>query len=113
MCDAGYVCGYDDQFFKPNLPLTREQMIAIKIPVDYGTGKPKYAGVWDAWHFADDKQIAPRYHQSILADHGSYTDTNARSNITRCFGKTEIFHPQKPVTRGEAAVCLSVFGVAS
>jgi S-layer homology domain len=36
MINAGFAVGFDEKAFKPNEPLTREQMIAIKIGVDKG-----------------------------------------------------------------------------
>lgn len=101
MANAGWSVGYDDKSFKPDKELTREEMIAIKSPVDRGEtlAKVDYKSPWQ-----DFNKVGKRF-QGPMSWEG-YKDRN----WTRCFGKTKNCEPQKPVTRAEAAVCVWQFG---
>lgn len=102
MANAGYVIGIDEKHFAPDRPITREEMISIKVGRDakgerpVGNNRPSFSDVdkiskiyWDAVYY-DDKAAASH-------------------NIERVWGPLKAFGPQKQVTRGEAALCLSVF----
>ncbi|MBV8885570.1 MAG: S-layer homology domain-containing protein [Chroococcidiopsidaceae cyanobacterium CP_BM_RX_35] len=97
--------------FHPDAPLTREQMILQKVPLDTHQALPNASvdAVKQTWGFQDAARINPLALKAILADF----QNGDRSNIRRVFGYTTLFQPQKPVTRAEAAACLWYFGSQS
>ena len=97
--------------FRPDAPLTREQLLLWKIPLDTRQGLPtaNINAVQQAWGFQDVGKIAPKVLRALLADH----QNGEKSNVRRVFGYTTLFQPKKPVTRGEAATTLWYFGTES
>jgi hypothetical protein len=97
--------------FHPDAPLTREQMILWKVPLDTRQVLPSanLDAVKQTWGFQDAGKIAPAALRAVLADYQSGTQANTR----RIFGYTTLFQPKKPVTRAEAAVSLWYFGTQS
>ena len=97
--------------FRPNAPLTREQLIAWKVPLDTRQALPTASleAVKDTWGFQDAGKIDPKALRAILADF----QNSDRSNIRRAFGYTTLFQPKKTVTRAEAAAVLWYFGNAT
>ncbi len=94
--------------FRPDAPLTREQLILSKVPLDTRQGLPKATleAVQQTWGFQDAARIDPKAMRAVLADF----QIGDRANIRRVFGYTTLFQPQKPVTRAEAAAALWYFG---
>ncbi|MBD2497126.1 S-layer homology domain-containing protein [Nostoc sp. FACHB-280] len=94
--------------FRPDAPLTREQMILWKVPLDTRQALPtaNLNAVQQTWGFQDSGKIDPKALRAILADFQSAE----QSNIRRVFGYTTLFQPKKPVTRAEAAAALWYFG---
>ncbi|MBD2595442.1 S-layer homology domain-containing protein [Nostoc spongiaeforme FACHB-130] len=94
--------------FRPDAPLTREQMILWKVPLDTRQALPtaNLDAVKQTWGFQDAGKIDPKALRAILADFQSAE----QSNIRRVFGYTTLFQPKKPVTRAEAATALWYFG---
>jgi hypothetical protein len=94
--------------FRPNAPLTREQMILWKVPLDTHRALPNASvdAVKQTWGFQDAARIEPKALRAVLADF----QNSEQSNIRRVFGYTTLFQPQKPVTRAEAAAALWYFG---
>ena len=87
--------------FRPDEPLTREELLAYKSEVDWG--KPTTATatqVSQAWQFSDAAAITPEYLGAILKDQ------TPNSNLKRVWGATTRLEPQTPVTRAEAAASL-------
>jgi hypothetical protein len=105
MADAGFDIRADEKTFKPQQTLTREQMVAMKVTLDRktaiseDTGNPP--GGW-----TDSDQISKKYWPAL------YTESivQGNGNIGRVFGSIKTFKPQAPVTRAEAAVCVSAVG---
>ncbi len=97
--------------FRPDAPLTREQMILWKVPIDTRSSLPNASvdAVQQTWGFQDAAKIEPRALQAVLADF----QNSDRSNIRRVFGYTTLFQPKKTVTRAEAAAALWYIGTAS
>jgi hypothetical protein len=97
--------------FRPDAPLTREQMILWKVPLDTRSSLPNASveAVQQTWGFQDAAKIEPRALQAVLADF----QNSDRSNIRRVFGYTTLFQPKKTVTRAEAAAALWYIGSAS
>ena len=97
--------------FRPDAPLTREQLILWKVPLDIRQALPSASvdAVKQTWGFQDATKIDPRPLQGVLADF----QNSDQSNIRRVFGYTTLFQPKKPVTRAEAAAALWYFGTAS
>jgi hypothetical protein len=97
--------------FRPDLPLTREQMILWKIPLD--TRQPLPAASLDAvkqtWGFQDAGKVDPKALRAVLADFQS----GEQSNIRRVFGYTTLFQPKKTVNLGEVAISIWYFGANS
>jgi hypothetical protein len=94
--------------FRPDAPLTREQLILWKVPLDTRQALPtaNLEAVKQTWGFQDVGKIDPKALRAVLADF----QNAEQSNIRRVFGYTTLFQPQKPVTRAEAAVTLWYFG---
>jgi hypothetical protein len=107
MANAGYVVGVDKTHFAPNQPITREQMIAIKVQIDQAG--PTDPGDKQFTPFSDKADIDQGYVGEINED-GSVRTSN---NISRIWGNIKVFHPKKSVTRAEAAVSLSKIASAS
>ncbi|WP_009630505.1 S-layer homology domain-containing protein [Synechocystis sp. PCC 7509] len=97
--------------FRPNAPLTREQLIVWKVPLDSRQALPNASveSIKDSWGFQDVAKIEPKALRAVFADF----QNSDRSNIRRAFGYTTLFQPKKPVTRAEAAAVLWYFGNAT
>ncbi len=106
LANAGYSVGYDDKTFKPDAPITREEMLVIKVGIDKGKAfRPDASQMAYVWKFSDSKAVDLRYTGYIHAD---YYVSNP--NIQRCFGKIGTLRPKQPVLRHEAAASLWQFG---
>ena len=94
--------------FKPNAPLTREDLITWKVPLDMRESLPKATieALEESWGFQDAAQIES---SAVRALYGDYQNGD-RANVRRIFGYTTLFQPKKPVTRAEAAASLWYFG---
>jgi len=94
--------------FRPDAPLTREQLILWKLPLDTRQALPgaNLDTVKQTWGFQDVGKIDPKALRAVLADF----QNAEQSNIRRVFGYTTLFQPKKPVTRAEAAAALWYFG---
>ncbi|MBD3882951.1 S-layer homology domain-containing protein [Phormidium tenue FACHB-886] len=94
--------------FRPDAPLTREEMILWKVPVDIRRSLPtaNLDAVQQTWGFQDAPKIDPKALRAVLADY----QNGDLANIRRAFGYTTLFQPQKAVTRAEAAAALWYFG---
>lgn len=94
--------------FRPDAPLTREEMILWKVPVDIRRSLPtaNLDAVQQTWGFQDAPKINPKALRAVLADY----QNGDLANIRRAFGYTTLFQPQKAVTRAEAAAALWYFG---
>ncbi|MDB9374532.1 S-layer homology domain-containing protein [Nodularia sphaerocarpa] len=94
--------------FQPDAPLTREQLILWKIPLDTRQALPaaNVDAVKQTWGFQDTGKIDPKALRAVLADFPN----GEKSNIRRVFGYTTLFQPKKPVSRAEAAAALGYFG---
>jgi S-layer homology domain len=97
--------------FRPDAPLTREQMVLWKVPLDTRQALPNanLDTVKQTWGFQDTGKIDPKALRAVLADF----QNGEKSNIRRVFGYTTLFQPKKPVTRAEAASALWYFGTQS
>lgn len=95
--------------FRPDEPLTREDMLLWKVPLDLRKQPPPATlqAVQETWGFQDVAKVDPKSLRSLLADFQS----GDLSNIRRSFGYTTLFQPKKTVTRAEAAASLWYFGV--
>ncbi len=96
--------------FRPNAPLTREELLVWKVPLDVRQAVPAAtaAAVGQAWGFQDSHRIAPYALGAALAD----SKSGDLSNLRRAFGFTTLLQPQKPVTQAEAAAALWYFGTS-
>ncbi|MGF1479589.1 MAG: S-layer homology domain-containing protein [Cyanophyceae cyanobacterium] len=94
--------------FRPDAPLTREELIAWKVPLDIRKAPPAASieATRETWGFQDTADIDPRALSALYADY----QNRAQSNVSRAFGYTSLFQPNKPVTRAEAAAVLWSFG---
>ncbi|NJR61560.1 MAG: S-layer homology domain-containing protein [Cyanobacteria bacterium CRU_2_1] len=94
--------------FRPDAPLTREDLILWKEPLDLRRALPTASidAVQQTWGFQDAAQIDPNALRAVLADF----QNGDLSNIRRAFGYTTLFQPKKSVTRAEAAAVLWHFG---
>ncbi|MEL6440437.1 MAG: S-layer homology domain-containing protein [Cyanobacteria bacterium J06621_8] len=103
---SGHSVGYPDNTFKPDQPITREEMIGIKEPLDAGT--PKHTD-HNIWRFNDFEQIDPKFYRFIYIDH-FIRNKGEGSNIQRAFGNIKSFKPKEPVFGYEAIGSLWQFG---
>ena len=94
--------------FRPDAPLTREQWLLWKLPLDTRQALPaaNLDTVKQTWGFQDAGKIDPKALRAVLADF----QNGEQSNIRRVFGYTTLFQPKKTVTRAEAAAALWYFG---
>jgi hypothetical protein len=94
--------------FRPDAPLTRENLILWKLPLDTRQALPAASldAVKQTWGFQDAAKIDPKALRAALADF----QNSDQSNIRRVFGYTTLFQPKKTVTRAEAALALWYFG---
>ncbi|MGF1600807.1 MAG: S-layer homology domain-containing protein [Thermosynechococcaceae cyanobacterium] len=113
LADAGYIPSKltgdsKETLFKPQQPLTREMLLAWKVPVDLRKILPTAtsAKVQQVWGFKDASRISPSALAAVLADH----QNGDLANIRRLVGSALLFQPQKPVTRAEAAAALWFIG---
>jgi hypothetical protein len=105
MQDAGISVGFPDKTFKADVPITREQAVAVALGVDCdynGNWKdtPNQAYIYlPPWK---DKATVSKTYAPIIASCGdATTDT-----VGRVWGKIAVFHPQANLTRGEAALMI-------
>jgi hypothetical protein len=94
--------------FRPDAPLSREDLILWKVPVDMRQSLPTATieAVRQSWGFQDADRIDPKALRSVLADF----QNGDQANIRRAFAYTTLFQPKRPVTRAEAAAVLWYFG---
>ena len=94
--------------FRPDAPLTREDLLLWKVPLDTRQPLPQSTptAVEEAWSFQDASKIEPRALQAVLADY----QNGDFANIRRAFSYTTLFQPKKAATRSEAAAVLWRFG---
>lgn len=104
LANAGYVIGIDAKHFAPARTITREELLAIKAPLDEGGDiKPFGSAANDLQRFSDAKTINKHYDAAIDEDYSVRTT----QNIARIWGTLKALQPQKPVTRSEAAIAIS------
>ena len=94
--------------FRPDAPLTRENLVLWKVPADTRQALPTASldAVKQTWGFQDAPRIDSKALRAVLADF----QNGDLSNIRRAFGYTTLFQPKKSVTRAEAAAALWYFG---
>jgi S-layer homology domain len=94
--------------FRPNAALTREDLIAWKVPLDIRKALPNATldTIKNTWGFQDTNKINPQVVRALYADFQNAD----QANIRRIFGFTTLFQPKRPVTRAEAAAALWYFG---
>lgn len=97
-----------DVSFRPDAPLTREQLLLWKVPLDTRRSLPTASteAVQQTWGFQDAAKIDPKALRAVQADF----QNGELSNIRRSFGYTTLLQPSKPVTRAEAGAALWYFG---
>lgn len=109
LAGAGFSIGYEDGTFRPDQPLTREEMLGIKLGVDVGKKLDPWRSQMEAvWKFSDGKDVAERFTGYVHQDF--YVSGPHGGNIQRAFGKIGAFHPKQPVLRSEAAATLWQIG---
>ncbi len=105
VANAGYSVGYEDNTFKPDQPITREEMIGTKVPLDAGAGHHDH----NIWNFSDYEEIDSKFRDDIYID--SFLKRKGKgSNIQRAFGSIKSFKPNQAVWGYEAAATLWQFG---
>ena len=94
--------------FRPDRPLTREDLILWKVPLDYGKALPggTIEKIKESWGFQDAAKISPKAMGALYSDF----QNGEQANVRRVFGYTTLFQPKKSVTRAEAAASLWYFG---
>ncbi len=94
--------------FRPDSPLTREDLLIWKVPLDTRSALPTATidAIQKTWGFQDAEKISPRALRVLLIDH----QNGDQSNLRRALGYTTLFQPKRPVTNAEAAAVLWSFG---
>ena len=94
--------------FQPDSPLTREDLITWKVPLDLRKALPPASleAIADSWGFQDVNNVNTKGLRALFADF----QNGEQANIRRIFGYTTLFQPKKPVTRAEAAASLWYLG---
>jgi hypothetical protein len=94
--------------FRPDAPLSREDLILWKVPVDTRQALPTATieAVEKTWGFQDASKISPKALRAILMDY----QNGDQSNLRRAFGYTTLLQPQRATTRAEAAAVLWSLG---
>lgn len=94
--------------FRPDAPLSREDLILWKVPVDTRQPLPNATveAVRQSWGFQDANRIDAKALRAVLAD----AQNGDQANIRRAFGYTTLFQPKRIVTRAEATAVLWYFG---
>ncbi|MBE9223229.1 S-layer homology domain-containing protein [Cyanobacterium stanieri LEGE 03274] len=94
--------------FNPDQPLTRESLIAWKVPFDFRQSFPTTTldNIRETWGFQDANQMSPELWQKLYID----WQNGDNANVRRVFGFTKLFQPQKTVSKSEAATTLHRFG---
>ena len=94
--------------FQPDAPLTRENLILWKVPLDLRKALPPASieAIADSWGFQDASSVNPEALRALFADF----QNGEQANVRRVFGYTTLFQPKKPVTRAEAAASLWYLG---
>lgn len=109
LANAGFSIGYDDGTFRPTKPMTREEMLGIKVGVDVGKTLAPWRSQMDTvWKFSDGKNVDERFTGYVHQDF--YVSGKHGSNIQRAFGKIGSFKPKQNVLRYEAAATLWQMG---
>jgi hypothetical protein len=111
--NSGVSVGFPDKTFRPDEPLTREQMFAIKSLVDNGgIDKFEKKDLPQAYYqlppWKDKLDIAPEFVAAIETQ--TFHDNGKIDNIGRVLGVIATLGPKKKVTRAQAAVALWKFG---
>ncbi len=106
LADAGWSVGFPDKTFRPTAILTREQMIAIKNPIDWNS--EQYNGYEKQW--SDGNKINPHFLKQMSTEAFAYYQCKHQNNWARLYGATKVCQPQKPVSRAEAAACVWSIG---
>ena len=102
IANAGYSIGYKDGTFRPDKPLTREEMMGIKVGLDVGKDIPPYRSQMEnVWKYSDGKSVDERFTGFIEQDY--YVSGPFGSNTQRAFAKIGTFKPKPAVLRYEAA----------
>ena len=99
-----------DRFY-PDKPITREDVLRWKVPLDARTTLPP-ATVGDirkAWAFQDLDKINPVALSALYTDH----QNGDASNLRRAFGYTTLLQPKRSITHAEAAAILWSIGFQS
>jgi hypothetical protein len=94
--------------FRSDAPLTREDLILWKVPLDMRKNLPQASidAIKETWGFQDVAKIQPNVLRALYGDF----QNGGQANVRRIFGYTTLFQPKKPVSRAEAAVALWYFG---
>jgi S-layer homology domain len=94
--------------FQPDKPLTRDDLITWKVPLDFRQKLPNATldTIKETWGFQDAAKIKPQAWRQLYID----WQNGEESNVRRGFSYITLFQPQKPVTYEEAARILNIFG---
>jgi hypothetical protein len=106
MANAGFMVGSTEKLFQPEQPLTREEMLAMKLELDIG-GVSESPSKNSLPNWSDRNKISKKFLPFFQA---MYTGQNDLKNVERTYGAVKTLKPQAPVTRAEAAVCISAIG---
>ncbi|BFM41252.1 S-layer homology domain-containing protein [Synechocystis sp. LKSZ1] len=94
--------------FRPNAPLTREDLILWKVPLDQRRSLPNASldNIKETWGFQDAAKIDPKVWRALYGDY----QNGEQANLRRMLGFTTLFQPKKAVTQAEATAALWYFG---
>ena len=118
LANAGIAIESDNKHFKPEQPLTREELLAIKVPLSVlldggnpslsGDAGKSFSAKWDSSApYSDKNSVSPRLRAALgmIVENPSVEDP-----VKLIFEPGNLLKPQQPVTRAEAAKCISRLG---
>ncbi len=94
--------------FYPDKPITREDLLRWKVPLDARTALPAatIANIRQVWGFQDADKVNPVALPALYHDH----QNGDAANLRRALGYTTLLQPKRAVTHAEAAGVLWSIG---
>lgn len=107
--NAGVAIGFDDHTFKPDKPITRAEMFAIKGALDelITTGKADTKEAAAQWYAKATYTDSSKVPQTLA---GGMQLASSAGTIERVYGTLRMIKPDDLVTRAQAAMCIAQLG---
>ena len=100
--NAGFSVGYEDNTFKPDQFLTREEMVVLKVVVN-GDSPHKNQSTSNAFNFNDFEELEPKYRSYFFQ---AKVTRGQDDSVSRAFGNIRLLKPKQPVLGYEAVATI-------